>query len=250
MDAMHETFIDAFGEISLKHGMKEAEPLYTLVPLDSPLEGEVSIEADAAIRTLINRLATFQIEAPERIPLAGFKIAPPAVALSVEERSRRATPWRQACEYGGFASHRIEAINLAAREPFVKTVGLRRFGFGWVGQFRAISVVERAAEIDAAIGTFVDLGMIVSSIFWFYRMPYWTYGTLFLFAAIDVVLYLTVGNVLQCYQCQSQYRGLAALDEHEGFDLEIHEKHRQQQIRLARAGIAGGKGTPPPPEQL
>lgn len=99
--------------------------------------------------------------------------------------------------------------------------------------------------------TIVVIGMIVSSIFWFYRMPYWTYGTLFLFAAIDVVLYITVGNVLQCYQCQAQYRGLAALDDHEGFDLEIHEKHRQQQIRLARAGIAGGRiasgpGSPPP----
>lgn len=99
----------------------------------------------------------------------------------------------------------------------------------------------------------VVLGMIISSVFWFYRMPLWTYGTLFLFALIDVVLYITVGNVLQCYQCQAQYRGLKALEEHEGFDLEIHEKHRQQQIRLARAGIAGGhysgeQGSPPPAE--
>lgn len=93
--------------------------------------------------------------------------------------------------------------------------------------------------------TIVILGMIISSIFWFYRMPYWTYATLFAFAAIDVVLYITVGNVLQCYQCQAQYRGLKALEEHEGFDLEIHEKHRQQQIRLARAGIGSPSGTPP-----
>lgn len=98
--------------------------------------------------------------------------------------------------------------------------------------------------------TIVVIGMIISSIFWFYRMPLWTYGTLFLFAAIDIVLYVTVGNVLQCYQCQSQYRGLQALEDHEGFDLEIHEKHRQQQIRLSRAGIASGKGSPPPREQL
>lgn len=94
----------------------------------------------------------------------------------------------------------------------------------------------------------VIIGMIISSIFWFYRMPFWTYATLFAFAAIDVVLYITVGNVLQCYQCQAQYRGLKMLEEHEGFDLEIHEKHRQQQIRLARAGMGPQTGTPPPRE--
>ncbi|WP_254510911.1 hypothetical protein [Anatilimnocola floriformis] len=88
--------------------------------------------------------------------------------------------------------------------------------------------------------TIVVIGMIISSAFWLYRMPVWTYATLFAFAAIDVLLYVTVGNVLQCYQCQSQYRGLRALEDHEGFDLEVHEKHRQQQIRLARAGVAAG----------
>jgi predicted nucleic acid-binding Zn ribbon protein len=93
--------------------------------------------------------------------------------------------------------------------------------------------------------TIVVIGMIISSVFWFYHMPIWTYATLFLFAAIDVVLYITVGNVLQCYQCQAQYRGLKILELHEGFDLEIHEKHRQQQIRLARAGMGSQTGTPP-----
>jgi hypothetical protein len=101
-------------------------------------------------------------------------------------------------------------------------------------------------DFSQALGvTIVIIGMIISSIFWLYRMPLWTYGTLFLFAGIDVVLYITVGNVLQCYQCQTQYRNLPALEEHEGFDLEIHEKHRQQQIRLARAGISPQSGTPP-----
>lgn len=83
--------------------------------------------------------------------------------------------------------------------------------------------------------TIVVLGIVISSIFWFYRMPYWTFGTLFLFATIDVVLYLTVGNVLHCYRCQAQYRGVPGLDDHEPFNLETHEKHRQQQIRLKQA---------------
>jgi hypothetical protein len=84
----------------------------------------------------------------------------------------------------------------------------------------------------------VVLGVVISSVFWFYRMPYWTFGTLFAFALIDVILYLIVGNVLHCYRCQSQYRGVPGLDNHESFDLETHEKHRQQQIRLKQqAGV-------------
>ena len=84
----------------------------------------------------------------------------------------------------------------------------------------------------------VVLGVVISSIFWFYRMPYWTFGTLFSFALIDVILFIVVGNVLHCYRCQAQYRGVPGLDEHQPFDLETHEKHRQQQIRLKQqAGV-------------
>ena len=62
----------------------------------------------------------------------------------------------------------------------------------------------------------VVVGMIVSSIFWAYRMPLWTYAVLFATALIDVVLYLTVGNVLQCYRCQAQYRDVPGLENHGG----------------------------------
>src|SRR5438132_625658 len=85
----------------------------------------------------------------------------------------------------------------------------------------------------------VAFGVVVSSIFWAYRMPFWTYGVLFATALIDVVLYLTVGNVLQCYRCQAQYRAIPGLENHSGFDLETHEKHRQQRIRLAQQPKAG-----------
>lgn len=80
--------------------------------------------------------------------------------------------------------------------------------------------------------TIVVIGVVISSIFWYYRMPLWTYAVLFGTALLDVVLYLTVGNLLQCYRCQAQYRGMAGLDEHQPFNLETHEKHRQQRIRL------------------
>ena len=81
----------------------------------------------------------------------------------------------------------------------------------------------------------VVVGFVISSVFWYYHMPLWTYGVLFATALIDVVLYFTVGNVLHCYRCQAQYRGVPGLENHGGFDLETHEKHRQQKIRLAEA---------------
>ena len=84
----------------------------------------------------------------------------------------------------------------------------------------------------------VVVGGILSSVFWFYRMPLWTYGVLFATALIDVVLYVTVGNLLQCYRCQAQYRGIPGLENREPFNLETHEKHRQQRIRLGQAGNA------------
>lgn len=89
----------------------------------------------------------------------------------------------------------------------------------------------------------VIFGFVVSSIFWYYRMPIWTYGVLFATALIDVVLYVVVGNVLHCYRCQSQYRGVPGLENHEAFNLETHEKHRQQLIRLGQAG--GGRESLP-----
>jgi hypothetical protein len=88
--------------------------------------------------------------------------------------------------------------------------------------------------------TIVVVGFAVSTVFWYYRMPWWTYGTLFATALIDVVLYLVVGNVLQCYRCQAQYRGVPGLEAYEPFDLETHEKHRQQKARLAGIDPPGG----------
>jgi len=86
----------------------------------------------------------------------------------------------------------------------------------------------------------VVAGIILSSIFWAYHKPYWTYAVLFATALIDIMLYFTVGNVLQCYRCQAQYRGIPGLENHAGFNLETHEKHRQQKIRLAEQQQSAG----------
>ncbi len=78
----------------------------------------------------------------------------------------------------------------------------------------------------------VIVGFAASSVAWGLHMIYTAYGILFATALIDVALYLTVGNLLQCYRCSAAYRDLAGWQEHEPFNLETHERLRQQAARL------------------
>jgi DNA-directed RNA polymerase subunit RPC12/RpoP len=87
----------------------------------------------------------------------------------------------------------------------------------------------------------VVVGILFSTVAWYYRQVYLTYGIFFATAAIDFVLWLVMGNMLQCYRCQAQYRGVEGLEQHGGFDLETHEKHRQQLARLAQAGVTDAR---------
>jgi hypothetical protein len=79
----------------------------------------------------------------------------------------------------------------------------------------------------------VVLGFVASSITWAYSRPIWTFAILFATALVDVVLYLVMPSALVCYHCGAQYRGLPGSDRYGGFDLETHERHRQQKIRAA-----------------
>lgn len=81
----------------------------------------------------------------------------------------------------------------------------------------------------------VVVGFALSCITWQFRWIYATFGVLFATAAIDVLLYLFVGNLLECYRCQAQYRGVTGLDQHAPFNLETHERYRQQRIRLEQS---------------
>jgi hypothetical protein len=80
----------------------------------------------------------------------------------------------------------------------------------------------------------VIFGGIASSIAWYFYRVYLTFGILFAIAAIDVLLYKIVGESLTCYRCHAQYRGVAGLKRHGAFELETHERYRQQTARLAQ----------------
>jgi DNA-directed RNA polymerase subunit RPC12/RpoP len=78
----------------------------------------------------------------------------------------------------------------------------------------------------------VVFGVVVSSISWYFRVPLGAYATLFSTALLDFGLYFICGNLLECYRCHAQYRDVPGLDEYEPFNLETHERHRQQAARL------------------
>lgn len=74
----------------------------------------------------------------------------------------------------------------------------------------------------------VALGAILSSIAWSQYMPELAFGILLAFAAIDLLLYLFLPDVLVCYRCSARYRDVPHMERYEHFDLETAEKYRQE----------------------
>ena len=76
-------------------------------------------------------------------------------------------------------------------------------------------------------------------------MLYTTFGILFASALLDVILFFTVGNLVQCYRCHCEYRGSENVEQHPHFSLETHEKFRQQAARMKEAEAAQQASNPP-----
>ncbi len=89
----------------------------------------------------------------------------------------------------------------------------------------------------------VILGFVASSIAYSYHLVILSFAILFASALIDVILYFVMGNLLECYRCHAQYRGLSNLTSEHAFDLEIHERYRQEAARLQQSGHS--RPTPP-----
>ena len=81
----------------------------------------------------------------------------------------------------------------------------------------------------------VGAGALLSTIFWAFMEPLWAIGVLLLFALIDGVLYTAMRDVLVCYRCQARHRHTPLDGRHERFNLEMHERYRQEALRLEAA---------------
>lgn len=82
----------------------------------------------------------------------------------------------------------------------------------------------------------VGTGALLSTVFWWFMMPAWAIGVLLLFALVDGVLYTLMRDVLVCYRCGTRHRHTPLDGRHERFNLETHERYRQEAIRLEQAG--------------
>ncbi|HUY92460.1 MAG TPA: hypothetical protein VMV10_27200 [Pirellulales bacterium] len=88
----------------------------------------------------------------------------------------------------------------------------------------------------------VVTGFAISCVTWNFYLTKLTFAVLFATAIIDFVLFAIVGESLTCYRCGAQYRGLEGLKNRQGFDLEIHERYRQEAARLAQRPAGAAKG--------
>lgn len=79
----------------------------------------------------------------------------------------------------------------------------------------------------------VALGILASCITWAYALLVATFAVLFATALVDVVLYWIVPDALACYRCGATYRTAQGTGRHGPFNLETHERHRQQSARMA-----------------
>jgi hypothetical protein len=81
----------------------------------------------------------------------------------------------------------------------------------------------------------VATGATLSTIAYWQMEVNWAIGILLVFAAIDLVLYVAMPDVLVCYRCQSRHRKAKIAEDHPRFDLELNERYRQEEIRLAES---------------
>lgn len=88
--------------------------------------------------------------------------------------------------------------------------------------------------------TIVVLGFAASCVTWYFYWTYLTFGILFATALIDLVLYKLMGDALICYRCGAQYRQVDGIEQHGAFNLETHERYRQQAARLSQRVASRG----------
>jgi len=91
-------------------------------------------------------------------------------------------------------------------------------------------------QFNQRLGIFIiAVGSTLSTIAYAYHNLFWTFLILFVFAGVDLLFYIFMKNLLQCYKCNSEFRGFDESPEYEPFNLEVHEKYHQQRVRLERA---------------
>jgi hypothetical protein len=77
----------------------------------------------------------------------------------------------------------------------------------------------------------IIIGFVLSSIAWGYHRSLLSLAILIATAVLDALLYWLVGDVVACYRCHAEYRGVADRGKIRPFDLAVHERFRRQAAR-------------------
>ena len=93
----------------------------------------------------------------------------------------------------------------------------------------------------------VVAGFAISTAFWYEYLPVMALATLMATAALDLVLYYVVPDVVICYRCLGQYRGPASNPPGRfvPFDLAIGERYRQERLRIEQLRRDSASSSPP-----
>lgn len=78
----------------------------------------------------------------------------------------------------------------------------------------------------------IAVQVVLTTMFWSWHRPVWTYTTLILFAVLDMVLFIVLPDVLVCYRCRARH-GTSGGEDRTTFDLETAERYRQERLRTA-----------------
>ena len=78
----------------------------------------------------------------------------------------------------------------------------------------------------------VAAGAIAFFVAMAFYMPVVGIGILMAFAAVDLVLYVTMPDVLVCYRCQARHRTAGPIASETYFQLETFERYRQEAARM------------------
>src|SRR4051794_8038352 len=91
----------------------------------------------------------------------------------------------------------------------------------------------RKKDFPHGLGMTILLGAFLASTltYWWYDKVL-TWAILLGSAAFDGLLYLWVKDVIVCYRCHAEHRGVPAdPQQHPPFELTVHERYRQEQLR-------------------
>ena len=90
----------------------------------------------------------------------------------------------------------------------------------------------RKKDFPHALGMGILVAACLASTITYGLYDKWlTWAILLGSAAFDGLLYLYVKDVIVCYRCNAEYRGVAAAETHAPFELTVHERYRQERAR-------------------